>query len=76
MLRNLKKQKPECSKGDDLMLLDQLQKHCNLCTGNEMDRDGNNRKERLDHFFTAVINRDGWQKLLRKALAQSGLLCQ
>ena len=27
------------------------------------------------HWSTAR-NRDGWQKLLRKALAQSGLFCQ
>jgi hypothetical protein len=28
------------------------------------------------HWRSTARNRDGWQKLLRKALAQSGLLCQ
>jgi hypothetical protein len=28
------------------------------------------------HWRNAAWNRDRWQKLLRKALAQSGLLCQ
>ena len=28
------------------------------------------------HWRSAARNRDGWQKFLRKALAQSGLLCQ
>jgi hypothetical protein len=28
------------------------------------------------HWSSTARNRDGWQKLLRKALAQSGLLCQ
>jgi hypothetical protein len=27
------------------------------------------------HWRSTARNRDGWQKLLRKALAQSGLLC-
>jgi hypothetical protein len=28
------------------------------------------------HWRNAAKNRDSWQKLLRKALAQKGLLCQ
>jgi hypothetical protein len=28
------------------------------------------------HWRSTARNRDGWQKLLRKALAQSGMLCQ
>ena len=28
------------------------------------------------HWRSTARNRDGWRKLLRKALAQSGLLCQ
>jgi hypothetical protein len=28
------------------------------------------------HWRSTARNRDGWQKFLRKALAQSGLLCQ
>jgi hypothetical protein len=34
------------------------------------------RKLEERHWRNAARNRDSWQKLLRKALAQKGLLCQ
>jgi hypothetical protein len=37
---------------------------------------GDAKKLGEKHWRSTARNRDGWQKLLRKALAQSGLLCQ
>jgi hypothetical protein len=37
---------------------------------------GDAKKMGERHWRSTARNRDGWQKFLRKALAQSGLLCQ
>jgi len=37
---------------------------------------GDTKKLGERHWRSTARSRDGWQKLLRKALAQSGLLCQ
>ena len=49
------------------MLLDQIEKY-------GVTEDARKLGER--NWKNAARNRDNWQKLLRKALAQKGLLCQ
>ena len=69
MLWNLKKQKPDCPKGDELrneLRIWELARGM-YCEAKKMG-------ER--YCRSTARNRDGGQKLLRKALAQSGLLCQ
>jgi len=64
-------------------------KNCSRCSGRKKKtkrgrpklrwEDGvteDTRKLRGRNWRNAVKNRDSWQKLLKKALAQKGLLCQ
>jgi hypothetical protein len=89
LLRNPKKQRPDCPKGDDLRnelrsweLAREMsyryidQNHYKFCWRWEDGVMGDAMKLRERQRRNAARNRDRWRKLLRKALTQSGLLCQ